>query len=72
MRLAVLNSRVHAFDKIECGGGSMSSQFEEKSDFDYFLDGLSILMVIILIVLALPIGLFVAAYLGLLKQLFFR
>lgn len=50
----------------------MSSQFEEKSDFGYFLDGLSILMVIILIVLALPIGLFVAAYLGLLKRLFFR
>ena len=47
-----------------------SSTENKKNDFEHFLSGLSILVVIILLVLAFPVGLFIAAYLGLLKRLF--
>ena len=50
----------------------MSAKAGEQSEFEQFLSGLCIITVIVLIILALPIGLFVAAYLGRLKRLFFN
>jgi hypothetical protein len=47
-----------------------SSNENKKTDFDYFLSGLSILVVIILLILAFPVGLLIAAFLGMLKRLF--
>ena len=48
----------------------MTSGSEKKTDFDYFLSGLSVLVVIILLILAFPVGLLIAAFLGMLKRLF--
>ena len=49
----------------------MSPNTENNSDIENFLNGLCIIVVIILIILAFPIGLFIAAYLDFLKRMFF-
>lgn len=48
----------------------MTSGTEKKTDFDYFLSGLSVLVVIILLVLAFPVGLLIVGFFGMLKRLF--
>ena len=50
----------------------MTSGTEKKTDFDYFLSGLSVMVVIILLILAFPVGLLIAAILGMLKRLFYK
>ena len=49
----------------------MATKEQEHSDYNYFLSGLCVIAVILLIILALPIGIFAAIYLGFLKRLFF-
>lgn len=49
----------------------MASKIQENNDFDDFLSGLCVIAVILLIILALPIGIFAAVYLGFLKRMFF-
>ena len=55
----------------KAGGGGMATIDQEHSDFDCFLTGLCVIAVILLIILALPIGIFAAVYLGFLKRIFF-
>ena len=48
----------------------MASNSENKTDFEFFLSGLGVLAVIILLILAFPVGLLIAAFLGMLRRLF--
>ena len=49
----------------------MATIDQKQIDFDCFLTGLCVIAVILLIILALPIGIFAAVYLGFLKRIFF-
>ncbi len=48
----------------------MSTMIKDKSSFDYFVDGLVVLVVAAAIVLCIPVALIVLAFYGLLKRTF--